>query len=200
MPYITHCDAPELSEANSSLRFHVEAALVFHGKLRPPTAKASRLFTTFLLVVDKAAREYAAGRELLIAYASSSNETKLFIEGLGRYETCVTTTKRAFRLFDRLKKEREVPSVARLTRTLALASGKRITDIRNAIEHIDEDIVKGELADGEPHLLLMDKAGTRLELADHVLTFAALHSAILNLHRAGAAMIEALPATTRADA
>ena len=200
IPYITHFDAPELLEANSSLRFHVEAALIFHGKQHPYSPKASRLFTAFLLVVDKAAREYSAGRELLVAYASSSNNTKLFIDGLGRYETCVTTTKRAFRLFDRIKNEREIPSVERLTRNLALVYDKHITDIRDAIEHIDGDIVKGELADGEPHLLLVDKAGTQLELGGYALTFAALHSAIVNLHRAGAVMIEALPATTRTDA
>jgi hypothetical protein len=193
VPYINQLNVPDMMEARTSLRSKVVEAMVLHAKRTPSDTTTSRLFTSFLLRVDKSARECLAGREALVAYVGSSNETGLFIEGLGRYETCISTVKRAFRLFERLKNRSDFPMQDRTLRNLIHTWDRSVTDVRDGIEHMDERIAANELADGEAHALIVDKTGSFLELGSHRLSFIAVHGAIKNLYRAGTAMIEALP-------
>lgn len=192
MTFITNLTAPELTEAKNSLRAQFLLKLIFNAKQNPSDIMTSRLFMALLVIVDKASREYVAGRESLITYIGSTNKTSLFIEGLGRYETCIVTLKRAYRLLDRLKSQPESPVFNRLLRKLIENREQSVTDIRNAIEHMDEKIINNEFADGEAHILSIDNAGEFLVLASHKLAFIDVHCAIKNLHLAGLAMIEAL--------
>ena len=167
--------------------------MLFHAKLSPSDEKTSRLFMMFLLIVDKAAREYIAGHDSLTAYINSTNKTDFLIDGLGRYETCVVTLKRAYKLLDRLKNQQDSPVFNRQLRKLIETWEKPVTDVRNAIEHMDEKILKNELANGEAHLLSVDVTGNFLELTKYKISFTTVYNAVKNLHLAGIDMIEKLP-------
>jgi hypothetical protein len=69
-----------------------------------------------------------------------------------------------------------------------------MTGVRDAIEHIDQDILtEGGLAEGEAHLLTVDRTGEKLQIAKHEISFRTLHTTIDALYKAGLAMINALP-------
>ena len=115
--------------------------------------KARSYSITFMLAVDKAVREYIAGRQLLVQYAASANQTGLLIEGLGRFETCINAVKRALRFMERLASHSAGPEIERLTRRLIQTHEKPITDVRDALEHMDAFVQSDELKEGEPHIL-----------------------------------------------
>ena len=192
MPYITQCVAPDVASLAATPLWRAEfVALIFDAQMPMPSVKASRLFTCYLLVVDKVVREYVAGRELLIAYTKSNNETKLYIEGLGRFETCINSIKRALRLLDRISRNNESPPVNKTLRDFLDSLDKSFTDTRDAIEHMDEFIVDGVLGDGEAHLLVAEPSGEYLEISKCRLSYYSLHKVVSKLHQAGSAMIGA---------
>ncbi len=113
MTYINKLVAPELNDEKSSLRAHLVLKKVFHAKQSPIDEVISRLFLALLVIIDKSVREYCAGREQLLLYINSENQTGLLFDGLGRFENCIATLKRAYRLLDRLKNYPESPKYSR---------------------------------------------------------------------------------------
>lgn len=169
MPYIKECRAPDLSEFRSSVASEYALRIVFQAA-GTSDRRARSFVTNFILSVDKAIREYSAGRELLVQYAASSNRTSLLIEGLGRFETCINSTKRALRFIDRLAVHEAGPEVERLTRRLLQSHEALITSMRDSIEHMDAFVQTGELKEGEPHALAISPDSEFLEIASYRLS------------------------------
>jgi hypothetical protein len=124
--------------------------------------------------VDKAVREYNAGRDLLVRDAASSKDVSSHLEGLGRFETCINSTKRAMRFIDKLATRQAGPEVERLTRRLLQHHEALITSIRDSLEHMDDIVQKGELNQGEPHALHISPDCEFLEIASYQLSCASL--------------------------
>ena len=195
MTYISECNAPDLTDLGATLLSRTINGIVFQGHKIPQSESASRLHTAYVSVVDKAIREYSAGRETLIAYSKSRNETKLFIEGLGRLETCINSSKRAFRLLDRMSHHPDSPSLDRTMKRLLKSWEKTITPIRDAIEHIDGDIAADNvLKTGMAHLLAMNHEGDTLDIASHKLKLVDLAKVLRALHKAGCEMLSSFSA------
>ena len=194
MTYITNCKAPDISDLGATLFSRSTISLLFHGRIFPQSPVANRFLTGYLLVTDKAVREYTAGRELLIAYSTSSNVTKMLVEGLGRFETSISSTRRAFRFIDRLTGNREIPAINRTSKRLLNSYKKSIKGIRDFIEHIDEDIHGNDvLKPGMPHLLAINHDGLHLEIGADQLSLCKLAEVIRNLHNVGCKLLETLP-------
>jgi hypothetical protein len=193
MAYIATLDAPDAGEMTASLRSNLELRLVFHGKRPPHSQPTARLLYAYLLVVDKAVREYEAGRSALLKHIHGGGIPS-FTEGVGHFETCINTLKRALRLLTMLGTKSDAPAFDRTLRKLAQSRSEEITGVRDAIEHIDQDILtEGGLAEGEAHLLTVDRTGEKLQIAKHEISFRTLHTTIDALYKAGLAMINALP-------
>lgn len=200
MPYISECKAPDLSSLGPTLLSRMITGLVFQGRKPPTSESASRLLTAYLSIVDKAVREYSAGREILIAYSKSKNESRLFTEGLGRFETCINSTKRAFRIVERMSAHPDSPTIERTMRRLLKSMAKTITSIRDSIEHIDGDIAAEDvLKTGMAHLLTMNHEGDTLEIANHKLQLADLAKVVSALHKAGCDLLNALPVIEQSE-
>lgn len=200
MPYIHTLGAPDVDDMKASLRTNFELRMVYHGKQPPPSQPTARLLFAYLLVVDKAVREYVAGRSALLKHIHDKGGSASFIEGVGHFETCVNTLKRALRLITMLGTKSDAPTFDRTFRKLAHARSEEITDVRDAIEHIDQDILSPSgLQEGEAHLLTVDQAGEKLQIAKHEISFHALHTTIGALYKAGLEMIDALPNLTQAS-
>jgi hypothetical protein len=196
MAYLSHFDPPLLDAKAGTLRGHLELGLVCQGRQPPHNKAMSRLLTAYLIVVDKAIREYRAGCEKILKNMTSGGVGP-YVEGTGHFETCINSTKRAMRLLQRLVGASEGLTADRQLRRSIAAWERQLTDIRDAVEHIDSDILSDRgIEEGMAHLLTISDDGQRLEIADHSLPLAALHSTISSLHAAGGAMIESLPSPT----
>lgn len=117
-----------------------------------------------------------------------------FFEGVGHFENCINSAKRALRALGRLGTQQDGPVIDRAIRKLAQSQATAITNLRDAIEHMDADIVTGAgIPEGDPHLLTVSKEGDQLEIGGYRISIIALQSVIKALYSAGFAMIQALP-------
>jgi len=192
MTYIDSVVAPDLSDCRS-VTAHYTLRMVFHSA-ELPKGDNGRLVLLFLQVVDKAFREYGAGRAVLDAYASSANESRLYHEGVGRFETCINSVVRALRLADRIARAVATPDVNRHTRTRLILALDALRPLRDATEHMDEHINSGKLAEGEAHALMVAQDGATLEIAKYRLTFTELAGVLRQLHGLATEIIDGLAA------
>lgn len=193
MTYISECKAPEISELGASLLSRTLNGVIFQGHLFPENPTAHRLLTAYFLTTDKAVREYSQGRAALVSYIASSNQTELLVEGLGRFETCISATKRALRLLDKIKAHPQSPTVEKTTVKFLQNHSNSITAIRNAIEHIDNEIVSDSITSTDmAHILAIDHGGSTLEISVYKLGLSDLCLVVRKLHQAGVALIESL--------
>lgn len=198
MSLFANLEAPQLSEADVTLRWQLEARMAYHGIQPPGTAETTRLLTAFLLVVDKAAREYVAGRAHLLQHQQEGS-IKSFVVGCGEFETCINSIKRALRLQIVLGTRLDAPQQNRTDRKLASSFARLVKGVRDAIEHIDQDILSPVgIAAGHPHILRVSDDGSHLEIGARRISFNAVHSVIGALHRAGDTMIKNLPSPSSA--
>ena len=170
MTYIDECRAPDLSDLGTPVLADYVLNRVFAGA-GTPDRKADSFIILFTLAVDKAVREYNAGRALLVEYAASSNRWTLLIESLGRFETCINSAKRALRDVARLSSHPDGPEVERSVRRLLESYGTFITPLRDAIEHMDAKVQADRLGDGEAHSLMVSHDSLYLEIAGNHLAF-----------------------------
>jgi hypothetical protein len=179
--YISECSAPDLSDIRTPVlaNYTLNISLAGGGT---SDRKAGSFVINCILTIDKAIREYNAGRGLLVQYVASANRTTLLIESLGRFETCINSAKRALRHVDRLARHAGGPDVERAVRRLLDSYGKAITPVRDAIEHMDDAVSAERLADGEPHTLAISRDSKYLEIAGHRLAFNRLAQLLRHLH------------------
>ncbi|OHC65970.1 MAG: hypothetical protein A2045_08570 [Rhodocyclales bacterium GWA2_65_20] len=149
---------------------------------------------TYVITTDKAAREYVTGCRRIQDHMVAGGGIQAFVEGIGHFENCINSVKRALRALGRLGTQPDGPVIDRTVRKLAQSKSKTITNLRDAIEHMDADIVTGEgIPEGAPHLLTIDKQGDHLEIGTHQISIIELHGIVKALYFAGSAIIQALP-------
>jgi hypothetical protein len=180
MPWITSVDAPDLSSLPAPILSEYGLRILLADKALKDS-KLRAYVTNLIHTTDKAIREYNAGRETLVIYAASANRTRLLIEGLGRFENCVNSAKRALLFVQRLAGHKGGPKPDKAVRGEAQRFEKTITDIRDCIEHIEKDLAHS-LPEGIAQILSVDRSGTRLELAGHHLKFSELAGLLCKLH------------------
>lgn len=194
MAYLERFEPPDLPSGVGTLRSQLEFGMLFHARQAPPSPSTSRLLTMYMITTDKAAREYTAGCRRVKDHMDAGGSIQAFVEGVGRFENCINSAKRALRALGRLGTQQDGPVIDRTIRKLAQSQATAITDLRNAIEHMDADIVTGAgISEGDPHLLTINKQGDYLEIGLHRISIIALQSVVMALHSVGSAIIQALP-------
>jgi hypothetical protein len=193
VPYIQECRAPDLSDISNPVSATYLLNVVFRGP--PPENYALRSYlTNFIRNTDRAIDEYERARQLLIDYIGSANRTLLFIRAMSHFETSIHSVKRAHRFFVRLRAHPDGPAIERVAGKLLDKYGQQITDIRDTVEHIDERVERGELADGSPIALFMSKDGERLEIGDLSMSLMDLANALRRLHAFAVALADPITA------
>jgi len=129
MTYIGECRAPELSSIGTPVGSKYMLNCVFCGAGTADRTAASYVII-YILAVDKAVREYTSERELLVQYAASENRTMLLLVGLGHFETCINSVKRALRCVDRLARYPLGPDVDREIRRVLASYTQSVTPLR----------------------------------------------------------------------
>jgi hypothetical protein len=136
--------------------------VVFRGG-GPQQRQSAALVRNYIRIVDHLIIEYQSARDALTSYVNTPNEVMgpLFV-ATGHFESVITSLKRAQRFLERIKRDRAVPSVDKELAVISKEAIKKVTDIRDAIEHLDEKVIKGKIEEGESIALLVKSDGVEL--------------------------------------
>lgn len=144
---------------------------------------AARAFqTTFVRVTDKALEDYELARSAFqefVTRSSNSVWSPLF-RATGHMENCLSSLERIFRLARRLLEHPETSDLVSGVSALAPDVRKRISTIRNAMEHIDERLVNKKIKEGDLTMLFMGEDS--IELQEISVQYADLARWLTELH------------------
>jgi len=174
----------------SSLKFPLMGLLIVqllvgeHGLSK----NASLYRKNFIRLFDKALREYHDSREAILADIEEAKgqgkggRRLHFIAFTDHIETCINAISRLYKLLERIKSEEESPAFPRALRKLIKTKSESIANIRNAVEHMDEQIQKGELAQGKPIMLTVSENGDGILISEYEIKFIDLSMILRTFH------------------
>jgi hypothetical protein len=146
--------------------------LLLHRAFRaggPKDYIAFALVMNFIRMVDLAVSAYQNGREDILEFPKDRQTIQygLMMNASGNFELCVDLIKRAISFLKAIKAHKDVPqSMKDLVPkgTIVLSGGveKKVTDMRGAIQHLEERIRKGKIKNGQPHALYPKEDGIHL--------------------------------------
>jgi hypothetical protein len=184
------CKMPDLS----GLDFHLIGPLLIQFLIgEPGLSQKARLYRrNFVRLVEKALREYHEARGVILAQIAEANRPAKEMKKHGRQifmvqftdhiETCINATARLFKLLERIKSEREAPAFPKDLRRLVETKSEPITNVRDAVEHIDEQIQNGEIAPGKPIALAVTRNDDGVMIADYEIKFEELAMVLKKMH------------------
>jgi len=148
--------------------------------------------SNFIRLVDKAVFEYQESRSTIINQIEEMQRPDEEMAETGRilyilnftdhFENCINATARLLKLLDRIKKEYGPPSIPKVVRNSVKAHSKSISNVRIAIEHMDEIIRKDEIVEGQPVMLSVGDNGDKATIASYHIKFNDLAITLHKLH------------------
>lgn len=156
------CEMPEINDLRD-YRTLTHVLNVYFRRGGPQKIKAAALVRNYIRMIDHLIMEYKYAREALLNYVNTPTNVlgPLFV-AIGHLETVVTSLKRAIRFLDRIKRDQQIPAIERNLSVLSNDTKYRVTSLRDAIQHLDEKLIKGELREGEEITLLAKSNGIEL--------------------------------------
>jgi len=147
-------EMPDLGHLNDKLLLDILLNIVFGGA-GPNDVTARALWINYIRLVDKSVFEYKNARVSLEEYVSTPNEViyPLF-RCIGHLENCIDSVKRAVYFAGKMKKYIVSPGIKKLS-ILNGVTNKKLIDFRNAIEHLEKDVVKNNISEDNPTMLLI---------------------------------------------
>jgi len=185
----TECKMPDLSSLKPLLS--TLFLQVFMGE-RGLSQKAKLYTRNFTRLIDKALTEYHEARQCILAQIAEANRPPEEMAKHGRsiymlaftnhIETCINAVSRLYKLLERIKPEKESPTFPREPRRLVETKSESITNIRNAVEHMDELIQKDEIAPGQPIMLALSKNDDGVAVSNYEIKFKELAMVLEKMH------------------
>lgn len=169
------CAMPDLSKLTPPRVLGMVLGNIFGGPM-PRSREPRLLVINFVRFVDSALAEYEAARIVMLENVTDGAVSKAF-RCFAHLENCLVTLRRAYAALDRLKQYPEA-RVERLVRRFLERHRKAIRQVRNAIEHMDEYIVRGKVPLGVSVLPSFAPAGDKLTIAEHSLDLRELASVL----------------------
>jgi hypothetical protein len=145
------CEMPDLSNLSGKLTIDYFLNYAFGNTELQMSGPGQAQFLNFIRLVDKTLLEYEPARFDLQNYVNSDNRTSLFMRCVDHMENCVDSLHRSFLHLDGLRtsiyRERQrtnepLPDIHR-DELPKSSNRKRIDNIRDAIQHMDDRISKG---------------------------------------------------------
>ena len=127
---------------------------------------SARVFQiTLVRLVDKSLEDYELSRVAFSEYVSrsSNNVWSPLFRAVGHMENCFSSLERALRLARRLADHEETASAFSNCSVLAPAVRKRISKIRNAMEHIDDRVARQQINQGDLTMLFLGEDAVELQ-------------------------------------
>ncbi len=144
----------------------------------------------FIRLLDKALEEYYEARKVNLAQIeefkrpSGEHGTIIYIFNFTNHiETCINSVARLYKLLDRIKSEPSSPILPREIRRLVETQSASIANIRNAIEHMDKLIFKGEIDRKQPIMLVRNENNDGVVIADYEIKFEELAMVLRTMHK-----------------
>jgi hypothetical protein len=185
----TECKMPDLSGLDSLMNRSVVQALIGDPGLSQKTKLYRR---NFVRLVDRALREYHEARKVILAQIAEMNRSAKEMSRDGRslyllafpdhIEACINAVARLYKLLERIKAEKESPELPRELRRQVETKEGTIVKIRGAIEHMDELILKGEIAVGKPIMAAGNETWDAVVLANEEIKFQDLAMVLKKMH------------------
>jgi hypothetical protein len=146
---------PSLDHLETSLRSKRDIGKLL-GVHAQPSGRARQIADGYVRLVEKAILEYNEARNILIAFLSDGTADHLH-RAQDHFESCVQALHRALIYFDRLrnfgyKRQDGTPFIPRPREIEVLRKSVRtpVRDMRDALEHLDNDILDGTLPEDLP--------------------------------------------------
>lgn len=184
------CKMPDLSGLGVPLigRLLVQLLVGERGLSR----KAGLYRRNYIRLVDKALIEYQEAREAILAEIAEANRSSEQMGKHGRHiyvitftnhiETCINAVSRLYKLLERIKSEKESPAFPRELRRLVETKSESVSNVRNAVEHTDEQIHKDEISPGKPIMLSVSKNADGVIVSNFEIKFKELAMVIEKMH------------------
>ena len=153
-------DVPEISEHMSGFSQYWVCSLF----IRPASSsyQIRALTDTYVRLVGSAIIEYHSGRSKLKEYYSDTPSASLkigiMLQAMSHFETCISNMYRATNCFWRLRRRQDpLSTYINQERERAKFATDAIADrfgaIRNKVHHLEEMVMDGHIADGQPFAL-----------------------------------------------
>lgn len=137
------------------------------------------LTVNFVRKLDLAIHAYNEARKAIIEFPKDRQtlQLSLFIKASGCFEQCVDLVRRSVLFLKAIKSNKDVPIELKkkIPKGLSVLSGsaeKKCTEMRHAIQHLEEKIQKGEIIQGQSHSLFPKESS--IELGDNEITYVEL--------------------------
>lgn len=192
IPYPPECKMPDLSDLDTLTNRLIVQSLIGEAGIN---RKVSLYRRNFVRLVDKALLEYAQAREVILDQIAEANRPTEEMLRNGRYfnifgftnhiENCINAIRRIYKLLERIKTEKESPTIPREIRRLVESKSESIGVLRNVVEHIDEIIIKDELAPNKPIMLAITKNSEGITISHYDIKFTDLAILLKNIHEIG---------------
>jgi len=177
---------PSLSDLDASLRGKRELGRILgvHG---PSTPRGLQIADGYVRLVEKTIIEYESSRREMLSFMAGGVLDSYF-RAQDHFETCLQALHRAIIFLDRLRRlgirrADGTPFVPRPRDLEVLNEGvrSRVRDIRDACEHLDEDIINGRIPeDAEVAIHLGWECA---KLADKEICYHEISKWIIQLHQ-----------------
>lgn len=184
------CKMPDLSGLDTPLigRLIVQLMIGEPGL----SQKAGLYRRNFIRLVDKALREYKEAREAIVADVAEANRSAKAKQKRGReihiiaftdhIETCINAVSRLFKALERIRSEKQSPVFPRELRKLVETKGESVAKVRNAIEHMDEQIQKDEIDPGKPVMCTVSSDDDGVVVSNYEIKFEELAMVLMKMH------------------
>lgn len=154
-------DMPDLGHLSDKLLLDLMLNIVFQ-RAGPKDITARVLWINYIRLVDKSVFEYKNARDSLEEYVSTPNEViyPLF-RCIGHLENCIDSVKRAVFFARKMRRSKESPEINKLS-LLSDATNKKLRNFRDAIEHLENDIINNNISKDNPTMLLIRNSSITL--------------------------------------
>jgi len=177
---------PDLSDLSKvSLYFTVSRIFLASG---PESYAQCALVANFIRLVDLAVAEYQDGRERAFRYWEPGESLALgaMIRAAGYFEDCLSNVKRALNHLKVIRSDKDFPlelknKLPRQLKVLRGDAGKKITNIRDGIQHLEKDVENLNLKQGNPICLMLEFE--QLILGIYSISYQELSEWLKELHR-----------------
>jgi hypothetical protein len=185
----TECKMPDLSGLDTLTNRLLVQVMIGDPGVGHKTALYRR---NFVRLVDKALREYGEARKAILAdIAEASRSAKgsgrngramYFIVFTDHIETCVNAAARLFKLLERLKSEKDSPKWPQAIRKQLETASESVRNVRDAVEHMDQEIQKDGLTLGKPVMLTVSESNDAMVISKYELQFDLLAMVLKQMH------------------
>ena len=137
-PY--NCDMPELSELSNKVLFLWLKKWALAGG--PKIQKSYALGSSFMRVLNQTINQYTAARKELLFHVEHPDRLVHYFNAITYLESCIIFLRRSLRFAEAIKRDYFSPKIGGKRSVFSSGVIKKITDLRNGIEHLDEKLIK----------------------------------------------------------